>query len=376
LVRSRSLVTGAGGFLGHHLVRALKRRGVWVRGVDLKHPEFEPSDADEFVRADLRELKSCIAATEGIDDVFNLAADMGGIGFITRYFASVARNNSLINLNMLEASRHNGVKRFLFTSSACVYNQSKQQTPDAHGLREEDAHPAAPEKGYGWEKLYAEQLCGYYREDYGLDARVVRLHNAYGPLGTYEGGREKAPAAACRKVAMAAPDDTIEIWGDGLQTRSFLYVDDCIEGLLRLIDARFERPVSVFPDRHRTCDFWQSFISPVNLGSEELVTIAELYELVSRIAGKRIELVFNPGMPQGVRGRNSDNGRLAAILGWQPSTPLAVGLEATYRWIEAELARPTQRRHDAARDESPHAESEVYGDGTPHAECETLSETD
>jgi len=319
----RILVTGAGGFLGHHLVRALKRRGAWVRGVDLKDPEFEPSDADEFVRTDLREPKSCVAATEGVDDVYNLAADMGGIGFITRYFASVARNNSLINLNMLEASHQNGVRRFLFTSSACVYSKHMQEQPRVDGLKEEDAHPAAPEKGYGWEKLYAEQLCEYYHDDYGLDTRVVRLHNAYGPLGTFEGGREKAPAAACRKVAMAAPDDMIEIWGDGLQTRSFLYVDDCVEGLQRLMET--------------------PFVVPVNLGSEESLTIAELFELVAQIAGKRIKVTFDTTKPQGVRGRNSDNRRLAGILGWTPSTPLAVGLAATYRWIHAELA--ARERH-------------------------------
>jgi nucleoside-diphosphate-sugar epimerase len=317
VISARCVVTGAGGFLGHHLVRALKQRGAWVRGVDLKDPQFEPTDADEFVRADLREFDACQAATEGVVDVYNLAADMGGIGFITRYLASVARNNSLINLNMLEASQQNGVRRFLFTSSACVYNQEKQRRPDIAGLAEDDAHPAAPESGYGWEKLYAEQLCDYYRQDFGLDTRVVRLHNVYGPLGCYEGGREKAPAAACRKVAMADWGGPVEVWGDGLQTRSFLYVDDCVEGLLRLMESGYTRPI--------------------NLGSEELVTIEQLFDLVSEIAGKSISKIFDPTQPQGVRGRNSDNRRLRDVLGWAPSTPLRVGLAATYRWIERQV---------------------------------------
>jgi nucleoside-diphosphate-sugar epimerase len=324
-------VTGAGGFLGHHLVRALKKRGDWVRGVDLKEPQFEPSDADEFVCADLREFEACLAATQGVDEVYNLAADMGGIGFITRYFASVARNNSLINLHMLEASRQNGVERILQTSSACIYNQGRQREPGIAGLQEEDAYPAAPERGYGWEKLYTEQLCDYYRQDYGLDARVVRLHNVYGPLGAYDGGREKAPAAACRKVALAEPGGTVEIWGDGRQSRSFLYVDDCITGLLRLMDSGCPQPV--------------------NLGSEESVTISQLFDLVAEIAGKSIVKAFNPAQPQGVRGRNSDNRRLKAVVGWAPATPLRVGLVATYRWIERQIIdRKRQPVENVVRD--------------------------
>lgn len=324
------LVTGAGGFIGHHLVKRLKDEGFWVRGADLKKPEFEESVADEFRNTDLRNLQDCLEVTEDIEDVYNLAADMGGIGFISGNFATIARNNSLINLNMLEASRTHGTERFLFSSSACVYNQSKQTDVHVTPLREEDAHPAAPEKGYGWEKLYAEQLCQYYREEFGLVAKVVRFHNVYGPLGTFEGGREKAPAAACRKVALAADGEAIEIWGDGQQTRSFLYVDDCLDGLLRLMAS--------------------DFAGPVNLGSTELITIDGLFDLVAQIAGKRIIKVHNSSKPQGVRGRNSDNGLLRKALGWEPSIPLAQGLVPTYRWIAATLAaRGVASCHEVAQ---------------------------
>jgi nucleoside-diphosphate-sugar epimerase len=313
----RILVAGAGGFIGHHLTKRLKHEGHWVRGVDLKRPEFEPSEADEFLCLDLREPKSAREATGGVDDVFQLAADMGGIGFISRSFADVARNNCLINLHMLTASQHSGVERYVYSSSACVYNQQKQQASAAAGLREEDAHPAAPEKGYGWEKLFAEQLCAYWREDHGLDTRIVRFHNVYGPLGTYEGGREKAPAAACRKVALAEEGSAVTIWGDGRQSRSFLYIDDCVEGLVRLLE--------------------NGYPAPINLGSEELVSIDELYDLVAQIAGKRIQKVYDRKQPQGVRGRTSDNRRLRQVLGWEPATPLAQGLAPTYRWIEQHL---------------------------------------
>lgn len=315
----RILVAGAGGFIGHHLVSRLKREGHWVRGVDCKLPAFAASPADDFLRADLRSFEACLAAVDGIDEVYQLAADMGGIGFISRNFARIAHNNSLINLNMLEACRVQHVARFLFSSSACVYNTALQREPGVTALREGDAHPAAPEKGYGWEKLYAEQLCAYYREDHGLEATVVRFHNVYGPLGTFTGGREKAPAAACRKIALAEDGDDIAIWGDGRQTRSFLYVDDCIEGLLRLM-------ASGYP-------------GPINLGSEELVTIDRLFDLVAGIAGKRIHKVYDPSQPQGVRGRNSDNRLLRQVLGWEPAMTLAQGLIPTYRWIEQQVSQ-------------------------------------
>ncbi len=310
----RVLVTGAGGFIGHHLVKRLRSDGHWVRGVDIKYPEYEASASDAFEILDLRKSENCLLATRGgIDEVYNLAADMGGIGYITAYLADISRNNILINTHMLEASRQNGVKRFLFSSSACVYNQSKQQEAAVTALREEDAYPADPEPGYGWEKLFAEKLCRYYYKDYGFDTRIVRFHNVYGPLGTYEGGKEKAPAAICRKVALVEDDSEIEVWGDGEQTRSFMYVADCVEGLIRIMASEYTEPL--------------------NLGTDELVTINELVSLVARIAGKRITKRHNLSGPQGVRGRNSDNARLRRVLGWEPSVPLERGLNVTYEWI-------------------------------------------
>jgi GDP-D-mannose 3', 5'-epimerase len=319
-VRNRILVTGAGGFIGHHLVKRLKADGHRVRGVDIKEPEYEPSSADEFNVLDLRTYDNCLLATGGgIEHVYNLAADMGGIGYITASHADISRNNILINAQMLEASRVSNVSRFLFSSSACVYAQDKQRLPEVTPLREEDAHPADPEPGYGWEKLFTEQLCRYYWQDHHLETRVVRFHNVYGPLGTYEGGREKAPAAISRKVAFASDGGDIEIWGDGKQTRSFMYVDDCVEGLLRLMASGYR--------------------DPVNLGTDRLVSINDLVDLVSAVAGKRLTKHHDLNKPQGVRGRNSDNRRLRQVLGWEPSVSLEQGLAVTYRWIEDEIRR-------------------------------------
>ena len=313
----RILVTGAGGFIGHHLVRRLKKDGHWVRGADIKNPEYEATAADEFELLDLRRWDNCLQATRGIEQVYNLAADMGGIGYITAYLAAIARNNILINANMLEASRINGVTRFLFSSSACVYAQSKQISADVTPLKEEDAFPAEPEPGYGWEKLYAEELCRYYQKDYKFETRIVRFHNVYGPLGTYQGGKEKAPAAISRKVALLADEDEIEIWGDGQQTRSFIYVDDCVEGLIRLMASEYR--------------------DALNLGTDQLVTIDGLVDIISSIAGKRLRKRHDLSRPQGVRGRNSDNTRLRQVLEWEPPSNLRDGLAVTYDWIEGQL---------------------------------------
>jgi GDP-D-mannose 3',5'-epimerase len=316
--QERVLVTGAGGFIGHHLVKRLKRNGFWVRGVDIKAPQYEASDAAEFELLDLRRWSNCLLATVGINHVYNLAADMGGIGYITAAHALISHNNTLINTHMLEAARVQRVTRFLFSSSACVYAQNKQKEANVTPLKEEDAYPADAEKGYGWEKLWAEQLCQYYREDYGLDTRIVRFHNVYGPLGTYEGGKEKAPAAISRKVALLEDGDEIEIWGDGQQTRSFMYVDDCVEGLVRVMRS--------------------NYVDPLNLGTEELISIDGLVDLLSKIAGKKLIKRHDINKPQGVRGRNSDNSRLRQVLGWEPSISLNQGLKVTYNWIQSELS--------------------------------------
>lgn len=311
------LVTGAGGFIGHHLVNRLKTLGHWVRGVDLKYPEYEPTHADEFLLLDLRRWPNALAACEGISEVYNLAANMGGIGFIEHNKAVIMHDNVLINTHMLEAAREQGVQRYLYTSSACVYPGYRQGTPDVVPLKEEDAYPADPEDGYGWEKLFSERQCRHYLEDYGLETRVVRFHNIFGPLGTYDGGREKSPAAICRKIALAKQEDEIEVWGDGEQTRSYCFVDDCVEGIHRLMrsDCR----------------------EPLNLGQDRLISVNELVDIVARAAGKRIGKRYNLSAPQGVRGRNSDNTKLRATLGWQPAISLEEGLAQTYQWIESQI---------------------------------------
>jgi len=315
--QAKVLVTGAGGFIGHHLTNYLVQRGYWVRGVDIKDPEFEPTAADEFKLLDLRNAKNCLEATRGIDQVYGLAANMGGIGFIETNKAVIVRDNTLINLQTIEAARSNGIKKYLYTSSACIYPGYLQKETDIAPLKEEDAYPADAEDGYGWEKLYMERVCRHYSEDFGLDTRVVRFHNIFGPLGTYDGGREKSPAAICRKVALARDVDKIEVWGDGEQTRSYCYIDDCVEGIYRLMQSEHSEPL--------------------NLGQDRMLSINELVDIVAGIAGKKISKRHDLTKPQGVRGRNSDNTKLRQVLGWEPRISLEDGLVKTYTWIEQQI---------------------------------------
>lgn len=308
------LVTGAGGFIGHHLVRFLKEKEYWVRGVDIKYPEFSPkNEADEFLLLDLRDLDNCLKATDGMDKVYTLAANMGGIGFITEVRAEVMRDNVLINANMAEACRQNKIKRVFYSSSACIYPTSKQMDPDVTPLKESDAYPGDPDNEYGWEKLLSERLYQNYYQDYGTEVRIARYHNVFGPEGTYDGGREKAPAALSRKVVLAKDGGEIEIWGDGNQTRSFLYIDDCLEGSYRLMESDFREPL--------------------NIGSDRLVTIDELADMIINISGKKITKKYNTSAPQGVRGRNADLTLVKRVLNWEPRISLEEGLKETYKWI-------------------------------------------
>ncbi len=320
------LVTGAGGFIGHQLVTHLKTLGYWVRGADIKSPEFCPSSADDFRILDLRRWDDCIHATQGVDEVYALAADMGGMGFISKNQASILHNNSLINLHTLEAARVNAVRRYLYTSSACVYPEYRQLDADVKPLREQDAYPAQPQDAYGWEKLISERLCAHYREDYGMETRVVRFHNIFGPQGTWDGGREKAPAAMCRKVAVArlTGNPQVEIWGDGEQTRSFCFIDDCLHGIDKLMRSDFREPL--------------------NLGQDRMVTINQLADMVAAIAGVKIVKKHVPG-PMGVRGRNSDNTLLRQVLGWTPEISLEQRLSRTYPWVEAQVRENIANRN-------------------------------
>jgi GDP-D-mannose 3',5'-epimerase len=317
----RVLVTGAGGFIGHHLVTFLKERGYWVRGVDIKEPEYTAIDADQFEIRDLRLREEALDAARGVDHVYALAADMGGMGFISANHATILYNNALINLHTIEGARQNGVERYFYSSSACVYPEYMQTAADIAPLREEDAYPAQPQDAYGWEKLMTEILCRYYTDEHKMETRVARFHNIYGPNGTYDGGREKVPAALCRKVARAEPGGTIDIWGDGDQTRSFCHVDDCVEGIYRLMTSE-----------HR---------DPLNLGTDRMVTINELARIVIEISGKSGIALNHIEGPQGVRGRNSDNTRLREVLDWEPQIALEEGLRPTYRWIEEQVRSRT-----------------------------------
>ena len=313
-----AVVKGAGGFIVHHLVSYLKGIGYWVRGVDIKTPEFELSRADEFELLDLRERASALRATAGVSEVYALAADMGGMGYISTHHATILRDNALININTLDAACENGVGRYLYTSSACIYPDHLQVRADVKPLREEDAYPADPQDAYGWEKLTAERLCLYYQREMGMKTRIVRFHNIFGPLGTWKGGREKAPAALSRKIAVAKLTDNpvVEVWGDGRQTRSFCYIDDCVLGLYKIMQSDYGEPL--------------------NLGQDRMVSVNELVDMIANIAGVSVEKRHIEG-PQGVRGRNSDNTRLREVLRWSPGVSLEDGLARTYAWVEEQV---------------------------------------
>jgi GDP-D-mannose 3', 5'-epimerase len=320
-----ALVCGAGGFIGGHLVRHLKREGFFVRGVDLKFPEYLETEADDFVLMDLREAANCRDIVDRrFDEVYQFAADMGGAGYVFtgEHDAAIMHNSAAINLNMLEACKNRNVQRIFYSSSACIYPTHNQSDAENPITRENTAYPANPDSEYGWEKLFSERLYLCYGRNYGMQCRIARYHNIFGPYGTWDGGREKVPAALCRKVAQAANGETILIWGDGEQTRSFLYIDECIEGTLRLMRSNFS--------------------DPVNIGSEEMVPINELARMIMDIAGKKLR-IKHVGGPLGVRGRNSHNELIWKMLGWKPSRPLREGLEVTYKWIEAEIRNREKR---------------------------------
>lgn len=321
-----ALVCGAGGFIGGHLVKRLKREGFWVRGVDLKFHEHAETEANDFVVGDLRDQNFVRSVIDrNFDEVYQLAADMGGAGYVFTgaHDADIMHNSAMINLNVLDACHKRNIKRVFYSSSACMYPEHNQLDPENPNCSEESAYPANPDSEYGWEKLFSERLYLAYNRNYGMECRVARFHNIFGPDGTWEGGKEKAPAAMCRKVAMCDDGGEIEVWGDGLQTRSFLFVDECIEGVLRLTRSGFE--------------------GPVNIGSEEMIKINDLAKMAIEISGKNISLKNIPG-PVGVRGRNSDNRLIKEMLGWEPNAPLREGMEKTYEWISQQVVR----RHNVA----------------------------
>jgi GDP-D-mannose 3', 5'-epimerase len=337
--QTKVLVTGAGGFIGGHLVTYLKQKGFWVRGVDIKHHEYKPTDSDEFEILDLRRWDNCLQATRGVDEIYALAADMGGMGFIGYNHGTILRNNSLINMHTLDAARVNGVKRYLYASSACVYPEYRQMETDIAPLKEADAFPADPQDAYGWEKLFAEKACQYFREQYGMETHIVRFHNIFGPLGTWEGGREKVPAAFCRKAAVAKLTDNpeFEIWGDGEQTRSFCYVDDIVYGINKLMNS----------------DYYE----PLNMGQDRMVSMNQFADMVAEIAGVEIVKKHIEG-PQGVRGRNSDNTLLREVLNGEPEISLEDGVARTYAWIEDQVK---EKMAQSSENIAALAHSEVIG---------------
>ncbi|GAB3724191.1 NAD-dependent epimerase/dehydratase family protein [Spirosoma lituiforme] len=317
----KALVCGAGGFIGGHLVNRLKSEGYWVRGVDVKENEYGNTNADEFVIGDLRNPEVADEViTSDLDEIYQLAADMGGAGFVFTGTndAAIMHNSVLCNLNVLEAAKNKGVKRIFYSSSACMYPEHNQMDPNNPKCSEESAYPANPDSEYGWEKLFSERLFLAYQKNHGIEARIARFHNIFGPMGTWDGGREKAPAAVCRKVAMAEDGGSIEIWGDGKQTRSFLIVDECVEGIRRLMASDFS--------------------GPVNIGSEEMISLNDFAKMVIDISGKNLSINNIPG-PLGVRGRNSDNHLITEKLGWAPSTPLRKGVEKTFDWISEQIQK-------------------------------------
>jgi GDP-D-mannose 3',5'-epimerase len=319
------LVTGGGGFIGSHLARHLYLQGNYVRVADIKSSEYiKERYCNEKLKLDLRVFENCLLATTGMDKVYNLAANMGGIGFITKVGAEIMRDNILINANMLEASIQNRIKRYLFSSSACVYPEYKQTNANIKGLKEEDAYPANPDSFYGWEKLFTEKMCEAYQRDYKMDIRILRYHNVYGPKGTYKGGREKSPAALCRKVAEASNPGTMTIWGDGKQTRSYCYIDDAVKGTVMVMESDYDKPV--------------------NIGSDRIVTINELADMIIKISGKTVKKKYDLKAPQGVRGRNADLTLVKKMIGWEPKVSLEEGLEKTYRWIEKKVTEDLKKQ--------------------------------
>lgn len=321
-----ALVCGAGGFIGSHLVKRLKREGFWVRGVDLKFPEYAPTDADDFVIGDLRDQRVVAAVIDRrFDEVYQLAADMGGAGYIFtgENDADIMHNSATINLNVLDACYKRNIKRVFYSSSACMYPAHNQEDPDNPNCVEDSAYPANPDSEYGWEKLFSERLYLAYNRNHGMECRVARFHNIFGPEGTWDGGKEKAPAALCRKIARCPDGSDIEVWGDGKQTRSFLYIDECVEGVVRLMRSDFQ--------------------GPVNIGSDEMISINDLARAIVQISRRNVGIKNIPG-PTGVRGRNSDNRLIKRMLGWAPSQPLRVGLEHTYQWIDQQVKTKASAR--------------------------------